>query len=156
MKKKNNEGFSLVELIIVIAIMAVLIVVLAPQFIKFVEKGRESTDLQNITECKTAVETYVADKGIKGSTQFTVTATAKGNIVIAATGVADNALAEYGIESLKAVKPVESEEWNDKIVWTYENYMWKLTGGPKGPKAAYMYANGDDAEDSSTPEGGED
>ena len=32
MKKMNNKGFSLVELIIVIAIMAVLIVVLAPQF----------------------------------------------------------------------------------------------------------------------------
>ena len=33
MKKMNNKGFSLVELIIVIAIMAVLIVVLAPQYL---------------------------------------------------------------------------------------------------------------------------
>ena len=31
-KKMNNKGFSLVELIIVIAIMAVLIAVLAPQY----------------------------------------------------------------------------------------------------------------------------
>lgn len=31
-KKMNNKGFSLVELIIVIAIMAVLMVVLAPSF----------------------------------------------------------------------------------------------------------------------------
>ena len=41
---KNNKGFSLVELIIVVAIMAVLIGVLAPQYIKYVEKSRKSTD----------------------------------------------------------------------------------------------------------------
>ena len=42
-KQKNNKGFSLVELIVVIAIMAVLVGVLAPQLIKYVEKSREST-----------------------------------------------------------------------------------------------------------------
>ena len=41
---KDNKGFSLVELIVVIAIMAVLIGVLAPN----IEKSRESTDLQNL------------------------------------------------------------------------------------------------------------
>ncbi|MEE1216424.1 MAG: prepilin-type N-terminal cleavage/methylation domain-containing protein [Agathobacter sp.] len=60
-KQKNNKGFSLVELIVVIAIMAVLVGVLAPQFIKYVERSRQSTDLQNVEELKNAVEVTMAD-----------------------------------------------------------------------------------------------
>lgn len=44
MEESRNKGFSLIELIIVVAIMAVLIGVLAPQYIKYVEKSRISVD----------------------------------------------------------------------------------------------------------------
>lgn len=60
-RKMNNKGFSLVELIIVIAIMAILIVVLAPQYLKYVEKSRNSTDVSNATEIVTALQVYAAD-----------------------------------------------------------------------------------------------
>ena len=39
-KKRNNKGFSLVELIVVILIMAVLAVALAPQVMKWVGNAR--------------------------------------------------------------------------------------------------------------------
>ncbi len=42
--RKNNKGFTLVELIIVIAVMAVLTVVAAPQYLKYVENSRVGTD----------------------------------------------------------------------------------------------------------------
>ncbi len=64
MKKTNNKGFSLVELIIVIAIMAVLIGVLAPQFIKYVEKSRLSSDGTTTTEFETAMQTIASDPDI--------------------------------------------------------------------------------------------
>ena len=60
-EKMNDKGFSLVELIIVIAIMAVLVVVLAPQYLKYVERSRNSTDLQNATEIVTALQVYGSD-----------------------------------------------------------------------------------------------
>lgn len=61
MKKTNNKGFSLVELIVVIAIMAVLIAVLAPSFIRYVEKSRNSTDMQNAASIVTAVQVWAVD-----------------------------------------------------------------------------------------------
>ena len=85
MKKMNNKGFSLVELIIVIAIMAILIVVLAPQYLKYVEKSRNSTDLQNITEIKTALEVYSADPdaevGLPNGETVEITITATGGSI---------------------------------------------------------------------------
>ncbi len=59
---KNNKGFSLVELIVVIAIMAVLMGVLAPTLINNIEKSRESTDLQNLDTIRGAVVTAMADE----------------------------------------------------------------------------------------------
>ena len=63
--KMNNKGFSLVELIIVIAIMAILVGVLAPQYIKYVEKSRRSTDIKNAQEIAAAISADVADEAIK-------------------------------------------------------------------------------------------
>lgn len=60
-KAGNNKGFSLVELIIVIAILAILVGVLAPQYIKYVEKSRKSTDAANIDSFVGAVKVAVAD-----------------------------------------------------------------------------------------------
>ena len=42
-RKKDNKGFSLVELIIVIAIMAILVGVVGTQVIPYIEKSRNKT-----------------------------------------------------------------------------------------------------------------
>ena len=70
MKKMNNKGFSLVELIVVIAIMAVLVGVLAPQFIKYVESSRRSTDISNAQNIQSAVLADIAngEAGFQGNT----------------------------------------------------------------------------------------
>lgn len=84
-KQKNNKGFSLVELIVVIAIMAVLVGVLAPQLIKYVEKSREATDIQNCDSIATALKTYFADQeGVDGTVTVTVKDT--GDMVVNPVG----------------------------------------------------------------------
>lgn len=67
MKKMDNKGFSLVELIIVIAIMAILVGVLAPQFMKYVEQSRRSSDISSAEEIRQAVIASIADGEISGS-----------------------------------------------------------------------------------------
>lgn len=63
-KKTNNKGFSLVELIIVIAIMAVLMVVLAPQLLRYVESSRLQRDNSAISEIANAVEIACANEDV--------------------------------------------------------------------------------------------
>ncbi|MCM1267882.1 MAG: prepilin-type N-terminal cleavage/methylation domain-containing protein [Bacteroidales bacterium] len=82
MKKENmdNKGFSLVELIIVIAIMAILIVVLAPQYLKYVEKSRVSSDQTTIVEYINAMQVIAADPDITlDATTKTYTLTSAAN-----------------------------------------------------------------------------
>lgn len=60
-KKKNNKGFSLVELIVVVAIMAVLMGILVPTLVKNVEKSKKQKDESAIEEIRSQMQNSLAD-----------------------------------------------------------------------------------------------
>lgn len=83
-KRLGNKGFSLVELIVVIAIMAVLVAVLAPTLIGNIEKSREAKDFNALDSVYSAVQTAYGDEA--GNTAAT-SATATYAALTTATGV---------------------------------------------------------------------
>lgn len=91
-KRKNNKGFSLVELIVVIAIMAVLMAVLAPAMLRYVEKSRVQKDESAVSEAANAAQLALADesvyKKVDSQTPITVTIAADGTVTddVSATG----------------------------------------------------------------------
>ncbi|MDF2588245.1 MAG: prepilin-type N-terminal cleavage/methylation domain [Anaerocolumna sp.] len=96
-KKQNNKGFSLVELIIVIAIMAILAGVLSPQLIKYLDKSRKAADVQTAQTIATAISVALADEDAN--------AAATADLTIAQ--IYDSALADYATNKFKlAVRDV--------------------------------------------------
>ncbi len=68
MKKNNNKGFSLVELIVVVLILGILAVAVSPQVMKWVDKSKISTDKDNANALKSSVQTALAEWQGKGNT----------------------------------------------------------------------------------------
>jgi len=58
LKKNNNKGFTLAELLIVVAIIAVLTAIAIPVFTTQLERSREATDMSNV---RAAYAEVVAD-----------------------------------------------------------------------------------------------
>lgn len=82
-KKRKNKGFSLVELIVVVAIMAVLMAVLVPTLVSNVEKSRQQKDKTAIAELRHAIVNALADEACLDATKGAgSTADTNGNVAI--------------------------------------------------------------------------
>lgn len=71
----EREGFSLVELIIVIAIMAILIGIVALAVIPYLEKSRVGKDQQTVDTVYSAFKNEIASQQITETTKVTISST---------------------------------------------------------------------------------
>ena len=62
LKKTNKKGFTLIELIIVVAIMAVLVALLAPNVMKYLEKSKVGKDINSLDGVRLTVEAEITDE----------------------------------------------------------------------------------------------
>lgn len=74
----EREGFSLVELIIVIAIMAILIGVIALAVIPNIQRSRESKDLSTLDNILSSANIAIANNQISGDGSFIIGGTNSG------------------------------------------------------------------------------
>lgn len=131
-KKMGNKGFSLVELIVVIAIMAVLVGVLAPQFLRYVEKSRQDGDITSIQQVMTAINTGVSDGVVKGDVNITIDGD---DLSVAASGTGatlGDALTDSGLSTSMKLK---SSGWpSTTITYSAENAKWTIPSAENANK----------------------
>ena len=59
--KRKNEGFTLVELIVVLVILAILAAILVPALLGYIDRARTKQDMLDAKSCMTAVQAQMAE-----------------------------------------------------------------------------------------------
>lgn len=114
-EKKDNKGFSLVELIIVIAIMAILVGVVGTQVLPYIDKSRHAKDVQVLSGlCIDATAAYSSTASELTESSYTITisdtVSVSGGSDTAGATKLQNAFSEYnGVTKVKDLK-LESKE----------------------------------------------
>ncbi len=81
-KQRNKKGFTLIELIVVIAILGILALVAIPRLTGFQEAARQKADFSNATTLASGISALLSDGQITAS--VTTAAAASGVTIIAA------------------------------------------------------------------------
>jgi prepilin-type N-terminal cleavage/methylation domain len=121
----KNKGFSLVELIIVIAIMAILAAAIAPALIRYIDKSRKADDVTAAGTINSAVSAALANEDaydvMQGLRSTAIVKISKGSLVKAYSG--DNALLDEISNNLdqKVAPKYKKESQAEFVVWADAN-----------------------------------
>ncbi|MCC8161800.1 MAG: prepilin-type N-terminal cleavage/methylation domain-containing protein [Lachnospiraceae bacterium] len=120
--KKSNGGFSLIELIVVIAIMAILAGVSIPTYTAYIGRANDAAALEVLNEVKTAV---IADAALQGETVYSINVSEAGEVT-ASNSTTALTFSEYSdiVESDSAAISTalsKSKSYTSGASWTSDN-----------------------------------
>ena len=116
-----NKGFSLVELIVVIAIMAILVGVAVPVYTQYITSANESVDKQTVGEVEHAIEVLLIDNEVKNPTgewKIKLTKTGLALVSDSANDTTDNTF----LTKLQGIVPEAKLKTLDDVTFTINGY----------------------------------
>lgn len=134
--KRINHGFSLVELVIVIAIMAILVGILTPAYLSYIEKTRVQKDESAAGEIFRAAEiaVYTGEYDIPETVLVTFNSSGISiNTTLLDSDAITRALVEHFGDQYQTAKPVSKKYKNSTYTITIlppieGSYVPRLTG----------------------------
>lgn len=131
--KKNNKGFSLVELIVVVLIMAIIAVALAPQVMKWVNESRKSADASTYDSVVAAAQDALTDEATWNACadkEFTIEISKEGGCVVKEGPTAFNDSFQSHMGGGNAVKAIKLKQSGITAVVTVDHGTVERTHEP--------------------------
>jgi prepilin-type N-terminal cleavage/methylation domain len=139
--KKNNKGFTLVELIVVLVILAILAAILVPALLGYIDKAREGQYAEEAHSILVAAQGFCTEKYATDATKASPT--------IAEGGAMNGAAVTYinNIVTPTSVTKINSVTWRnsgatDKDKYTIAGLSITFTSQNGSKSGTMIYSNG--------------
>jgi len=139
----KNKGFSLVELIIVIAIMAILAAAIAPALIRYIDKSRRSDDVAAAETLNTAMQAALSNEAIYDECQSAMSLSKPEDTVALVSADADTAFSSTAYTKLAAELNSSAGGKTPKLKFTKDGAKgWIVGANGAGKPVVWLYNNG--------------